>query len=113
MYTRSMYKRIRSILGNTIASIGTTAAFNSSSLNSTSLCSITGWTTRPFGNNFTMTLYCSTGSVYVVPESTVEPTSTNAFLLEEGESIDLKVSNFLSVKGSSTTAAFQAIVWEN
>lgn len=108
-----MDRRIRSILGNTVASIGTTAAFNSSSLNSTTLCSITGWTTRPFGNNFSVTLYCTTGNLYVVPESTVEPTSTNAFIISEGESIDLKVNTFLSVKGETTTAAFQALIWDN
>ena len=113
MYTRVINKQIRHIVAEQIPSSGASTDWNTSLLNTTSLCSIAGWTTRALGQNFQVTIEATTGAIYVLPESTAEPTSSNAFKLSEDSVLDLRVKNFLGLKGDSTTAKFQAIVWSD
>lgn len=66
--------------------------------------------TYDMGQNFSCTLYCSTGVIYINP--IVTATTANSFVLNEGKSIDLKVENILSLVADTTTAKFQGFVWE-
>lgn len=63
-----------------------------------------------YGENFDVTLHCSTGDIYI--NASTAATSANGFKLGEDQSIDLKVLSQLSILGGSTTAAYQLIVWE-
>ena len=115
MYTRVMMRNMRSIVPERLAhstAIGTSTGWDMTILNSSSLCSITGFTTRPYGENFSITIEATTGNLYLCPESTVLPTSTNSFLLAEGSLLDLRIKDHLALVGDSTTAKYQAIVWE-
>lgn len=113
MYTRSIFKQVRHIVEEQIPSSGTSTDWDSTILNATSLCSVTGWTTRSLGQNFQVTIEATTGAIYVCPESTVEPTSSNSFKVSEDGILDIRVKNFLGLKGDSTTAKFQALVWSD
>lgn len=111
MYNREIFKQIKHIVSERLPSSGASTDWDNSILNTTTLCGITGWTTRSLGQNFQVTITATTGKIYAVPESTVEPTSTNAFTIDEGGILDIRIKNFLSLKGNSTTAKYQAIVW--
>lgn len=113
MYVKQRNRKWKAIIPITIASTGTTAAYNSSVLCSTTLClNVPGNSAKVYGDNFEVTVYCTTGTLYLRPGSTIEPVVTNSYVLYEGESINLKIDSFLAIKGDTTTAAFQAIVWE-
>lgn len=113
MYTRDIYKTIRHIIPETVASTATSTDYKSNLLNSTTVCNITGSTTRSFGRNFSVTIEATTGAIYILPEVDAEPTSTCAFKIPEGGLLDLKIKDLASIKGDSTTAKFQAIVWSD
>lgn len=113
MYTRNIYKQVRHIISEQIPSSGASTDYDTSLLNTTSLCSISGWTTRALGQNFQCTIEATTGAIYVLPEATVEPTSSNSFKIAEDGILDIRVKNHLGLKGDSTTAKFQAIVWSD
>lgn len=113
MYIRSMFKKIRAIVPETLASTAASTDYKPGLISSTKLCTLPGTTTRAWGENFSITIQATTGAIYFLPDVAVEPTSVNAFKLPEGYSIDLKIRSFLSVKGDSTTAQLQAIVWED
>ncbi len=110
MFNRNAFKYIRSIVPEAVVSTDSTS-YNATKLHTTSLCSAAGYTTRPFGQNFSVTIEATTGAIYILPDQLVEPTSANAFKIPEGGIVDLKVRNYLSVKGDSTTAKYQAIIW--
>ena len=95
-YVRPIYRRIKAIVFENVAS---TAAGSVDTLGSS-----------VYGANFDITVHCSTGVIYVNP--LVTATTANGFKLKEDQSIDLKVASALSIIGDSTTAAYQAIVWE-
>ena len=95
-YVRPIYRRIKAIVFENVAS---TAAGSVDTLGSS-----------VYGANFDITVHCSTGVIYVNPLTAA--TTTNSFKLKEDQSIDLKVASALSIIGDSTTAAYQAIVWE-
>lgn len=113
MYVKSEFKKIRAIVPETLASTAASTDYKPGLISSTRLCTLPGTTTRQWGRNFSVTIEATTGAIYFLPDIAVEPTSVNAFKLSEGYSIDLKIENFLSVKGNSTTAQLQAIVWED
>lgn len=112
MYTRDIFKRIIAIVPETVASTATSTDYKIGLISSTCLMTIAGTTTRYWGANFSVTIEATTGNIYILPGEDIEPTSSNAYKLHEGNTIDLKVENFLSIKGDSTTAQLQAIVWE-
>lgn len=62
------------------------------------------------GNNFDITIMATTGNTAIGLSTLL--TATNGFLLTEGTIIDLQVKDALYLVGDSTTAKFQAIVWE-
>lgn len=95
-YVRPIYRRIKAIVFENVAS---TAAGSVDTLGSS-----------VYGANFDITVHCSTGAVYINP--LVAATTANGFKLIEGQSLDLKVLSALSIIGDSTTAKYQAIVWE-
>lgn len=110
MFNRPMFKRIRHIFPETLAS--TAASTDYKTLSSTELCNITGYTTRFLGSNYYCTIECTTGALYVRPSTDTEaPTSTNAFKVSEGGVLDLCVKGKLNIGGDSTTAKYQGIVW--
>jgi hypothetical protein len=96
MITIDRFKRVFDIKPLTILSTG-----------------ITIWTSTTFsqGQNWDMTLEAIVGDMYITTKSTA-PTSTNAFKLVEGDVLDIKVEDYISMLGDSTTAAVQAIIWE-
>lgn len=106
-----MFKKIISIVPETVASTGASTDYKVGTISSTRLRSVVGSTTRIWGQNFQVTIEATTGAIYILPGENVEPTSVNAFKLSEGGVIDIKVETFLAIKGDSTTAQFQAIVW--
>jgi hypothetical protein len=60
--------------------------------------------------NMELTITMSTGNAYVSPLTTTL-TSTNGFYLEEGDSLNIMVPEYLAIVGDSTTAAYRAIIW--
>lgn len=62
------------------------------------------------GQNFSCTLMCITGTIFLNPLITA--TTANGFRVDENTTIDIKVENILSLISDSTTATFQAIIWE-
>ena len=98
-YVRPIFRRIKHIIFENVAS---TAANSVDTISSTLSTAI--------GANFDITVHCSTGVIYL--NSLAAATTTNGFKLKEDQSVDLKVASALSIIGDSTTAAYQAIVWE-
>lgn len=112
MYTKRRFKKIRAIIPETVACVGTSANFDTTSIHRNAIATPLS-TVLTFGANFSVTIEATTGNIYIYPESTAaEPGASNSFTLLEGNNIDINVENFLSLKGDSTTAAFQGIVWE-
>lgn len=111
MYTRVIGKRIKHIISERIPSSGASTDWDNTRLNSTSLCSIVGHVTKPLGTNFDCTIAATTGAIYVLPEGLVEPTSTNAFLIEEGAVLEFTVKTRVALKGYTTNSKYQAVVW--
>jgi hypothetical protein len=107
-----MFRRIRSIVTERVISTGASTDYKLTIINSSNICTVPGNTTRSFGTNYDVTIEATSGAVYILPESTAEPTSNNAFKIPEGGILDLKVKSFLSIKGDSTTAKMQAIIWD-
>jgi len=95
-YVRPIYRRMKAIVFENVAS---TAAGSVDTLGSS-----------VYGANFDITVHASTGTIFVNPLAAA--TTTNGFKLIEGQSLDLKVLSALSIIGDSTTAAYQAVVWE-
>lgn len=96
MYIKTQFKEIRTIIGNTIPS--TTAGV------------IDFLQSTDYGGNFLCTIYCTTGQI-AVSTLTTAPSTTIGYLLTEGKSLELIVPNYLGILGNSTTAAYQAIIW--
>lgn len=94
-YTRPMFK-IASALASTVGS--TTASVANTTLSSTT-----------YGANFSVTIQATTGDIWVNPTTTA---TTNSFKLCEGDAIDLKVVDTLGTIADTTTAKWQAIIWE-
>ena len=113
MYSRDVFKGVRHIIPETVACVGTTTNYNSSSLNSSSVCIIPGYSTQILGQNFMCTIECTTGAIYVRPESTAVPVATDSFKISEGGILDIKVKNLAAISGNSTTAKFQALIWSD
>jgi hypothetical protein len=74
---------------------------------------ITIWTSTTFsqGQNWDMSIEAIVGDIYITTKSTA-PTSTNTFKLVEGDCLDIKVEDYISMLGDSTTASVQAIIWD-
>jgi hypothetical protein len=66
--------------------------------------------TMGFGENFDLTIHCSTGTLYF--NNTTAVTAGTGFKLNQDQSIDLKVKTNVSIIGATTLAAYQAIIWE-
>jgi hypothetical protein len=96
MHVRDMYKPVKSIITERVASttIGTPSIVSSTD----------------YGANFSLTVHCSTGVIWVNPLASA--TTTNSFKMQEDQSLELKVEDKLYVLGDSTTAAYQGIVWK-
>ena len=74
---------------------------------------VTIWTSTTFtqGQYWDMTIEAISGDMYISTLSTA-PTSTNTFKLVEGDCLDIKVEEYISMLGDSTTASVQAIIWD-
>lgn len=94
-FVRPLFKYV-----NTIASTvgSTTGSVANSTLNSTT-----------YGANFSVTIQATTGDIWINPTTTA---TTNHFKLSEGDSLDLKVVDILYTIADTTTAKWQAIIWD-
>lgn len=95
MYTREIFKKVKAIIPLTFSS---TTASTASSISSAT-----------YGNNFQITFHALAGNTWISPIATA---TTNSFKLTAGQAIDLTVDTTLSIVSDSTTASYQAIVWE-
>ena len=94
-YVRPMFG-IASVITSTVGS--TTASVANTTLGSTT-----------YGANFSVTIQCTTGEIWINPTTTA---TTNSFKLSEGDAIDLKVKDVLGTIADTTTAKWQAIIWD-
>lgn len=99
IHNRPMFRRVKAIIFESVAS---TAAGSVDTISSTLSTAI--------GANFDITIHATTGVIYINPLAAA--TTTNGFRVDEDQSLDLKVASALSIIGDSTTAAYQAIIWE-
>jgi len=106
-YTREIYKFMRDSVGHTVAST-TAGSVDSKTLNSTTVGAFTG---SVYGAIFDLTIKCTTGTIYVAPNSTVPVSAANGYPLDENESLTFKAKTAVQVVGNSTTAGFSAMVW--
>jgi hypothetical protein len=104
MYSRTIFKKVKQLFNDRSAS--TTAEVHSL-IASTD----TGLDGNPIGNNFSVTIQCTTGTMAFCFSTAI--TSTQGFHLFEHGTIDLKVKEKIYFCASSTTPRYQAIVWEN
>lgn len=74
---------------------------------------VTIWTSTTFlqGQNWDMSIEAISGDMYISTKTTA-PTSTNTFKLVQGDCLDIKVEDYISMLGDSTTASVQALIWE-
>jgi len=102
MYNREQLKYIKGIIPTTsVSSTGAVLTIASTD---------TDYATTALGEKFEITLNAVTGTVYFsTSEST--PTSSNAYTLLEGDSIDFKVKDQLYVHGADATGEIQGIIW--
>jgi hypothetical protein len=95
-FVRPMFKTVKAIIFENVAS--------------TSAGAVDTIGSSVYGENFSITINCSTGSIFINPLTAA--TTTNGYKLKENQSMDLKVESQLSIIGDSTTAAYQATIWE-
>jgi len=94
-YVINKFRKVKAIKPITFSSTTVSVA---SSLSSTD-----------YGNNFSITFQAVAGNTWINP---IETATTNSFRLSTGQSVDLVVYDKLSIISDSTTASYQAIVWE-
>lgn len=105
MYNRNMFREVRGIVAERLAS----ASANSiSSIQSSDLT----LNNSVFGQKFDLTVEATTGSVVLGFTTNVASTNNNGIVLTEGSIIDLKVDSALYISSPSTAAKFQAICWK-
>lgn len=104
MYTRGMFREIKQIFEERVAS--TTAEAHKVIASS----DVTMGSSSILGQKFDITIEATTGNITVGYSTSV--TSTQGYILKEGSCIDLKVSAAIYVCSASTTARFQAIAWK-
>lgn len=105
MYTRNVFRKVRGIFAERLASTTANSISSISSSDTTLDSSI-------LGNKFDLTVEATTGSVVIGFTTNVASTNNNGILLTEGSLIDLKVDSALYISSPSTTAKFQAICWK-
>lgn len=93
-FIRPMFKEVKSVIAERFCS--TTA----NAIDSTSVVP----------NGYPVTLHCSTGNVFIMPNSTV---IGSAIKMYEGMMLDIGNASYISITSDSTTAKFQAIVWKD
>jgi hypothetical protein len=99
------FKKPKAFIGATFCS--TTAASVLVLSNSTAYSTAPSTAVSP---NCSMTLSCLVGDIHISTLTTAPTTAM--YKLTGGDSVDLAMSDYLSLMSTSTTASFQAIVWE-
>jgi len=94
MYTRPLFPKVKTIYSERLASTDGS---------SPSVVNFSGY--QPF------TVECTTGIVYISSLSTA-PGTTDCWMLEEGDTIDL-IAQYLALVSTSTTASYQMLVYES
>jgi len=117
MYNKECFKYARMVIPEKLCSTDSTSC-DRASLNSTTSSTTYSATlaSQIIGSPFECTIAATTGAIYIYPDTpttTFVATSSNSFKLGEGEVIDLKVKNYMTLRGDSTTAKYQAIIWSN
>lgn len=114
-YTRNIFRLARFLVIETV-SLSTTAtavtlatATDSTATNSSLISQIESTSVRPVGTNFDITIAATTGDSFI---NTYGTATTNSFKLHEGDTLDIKVKDTLSVIGNSTSAKLQGIIWK-
>jgi hypothetical protein len=105
MYDRPMFKKIKQIFEERVAS--TTAEYHKLIASSDTCLDAS----KILGANFNLTIEATTGNITLGYSTSI--TSTQGYILTEGTSIDLKVPSAIYFCSASTTARFQAIAWDN
>lgn len=96
-FVKAMFKKPKAIISPT---------FCSTSAGAVSFLSTT------YGQNYSLTLSCLVGNIHISTLSTAPSTSVG-FKLTSGDSIDLKVEDFLALVSDTTTAQYQGFIWED
>ena len=78
---------------------------------STTAASVSFITGATYGQNFPITYQCLSGDIHVSTLSTA-PSTAVGFKLTSGDVLDLNVESYLAMVSTSTSASYQAIVWE-
>jgi hypothetical protein len=99
------FKKPKAFIGQTFCS--TTAGSVLVLSNSTAYSTAPSTAVYP---NASITLSCLVGDIHISTLTTA-PT-TDMYKMTGGDSIDLAMSDYLSLMSTSTSASFQAIVWE-
>lgn len=101
IFTKNQYKPVRFVIPEFMVSSTASVADSSTiSINSTS---------RAIGENFSVTLVCTTGTVWFNP--LVTATTANGYKLNESDFVDLLVRQTVSIIADTTTAKVQALIW--
>ena len=95
MYNRNLIRKAKAVIGLTFSS---TTASTVSTISSTT-----------YGRNFEITFQAMAGNTWVDPTTTA---TTNSFKLTPGDEVDFMVDDELSIVSDSTTASYQAIIWD-
>ena len=93
-HVKTQFKQVKSVIAERVCS--TTA----NTIDSTSVVP----------NGYPITFHCSTGNVFIMPDSTA---IGSAIKLYEGMTLDIGLANYISITSDSTTAKFQGIIWRD
>jgi hypothetical protein len=104
-FVKPMFKKPFNMIGPTFCS--TTAGAVKILTNSTAYSTAPSTTVFP---NCAMSFTCISGDIHIATLTTA-PTAAS-YKLFSGDSIDLIVPNYLALVSTSTTASFQAVIWE-
>ena len=101
-FSRDVYKKAQYIVPEFVVSPLASIADSTTLIHDSTL--------YPAGQNFSITVECMCGDVWVNPLAVA--TTDNGYRLTDGALLDIKVESFLSVISDSTLAVVQAFIWE-
>lgn len=101
IFTNEIFKKAKTFISE--VAVSTTASVANSALISINS------TVYTIGQNFPITIQCTTGNIWL---NSIGTATTNSFKLTEGANINLTVENALSLISDTTTAKVQGIIWE-
>lgn len=94
--TQIYFREVEALTGEILAST-TVGIANSSVLNSTIYC-----------NDFDVTIIATTGSVWINIDAIA---TTDTYKLHEGQTLNLRIEDYISTISTSTNSMYEAIIW--